>query len=119
MPERITANLPARSFDLTGRFYRALGFRVAFRDRGWMILTRGSLELEFFPHPTLEPADSWFSACVRVDDVDALFGSWGALALPTEGIPRLVMPTDDASGFRIGVLVDPDGSLLRCLTELP
>jgi len=118
MAERITANLPARSFDETERFYRTLGFETAFRDDGWMIMARGPLELEFFPHPELEPADSWFSACIRVRDVDALFEDWRALGLPDRGVPRLALPADDPSGFRMGALVDPNGSLLRCLTPL-
>jgi len=118
MSDRITANLPARSFDDTERFYRALGFDTRFRDEGWMILGRGSLELEFFPHPELVAAQSWFSACVRVADVDALFDDWAAIGLPQEGIPRLGMPADEPFGFRMGVVIDPNGSLLRCLSEL-
>jgi len=72
MGDVITANLPAKDFDETETFYRRLGFQVGFRDEGWMIISRGPLEIEFFPHPDLNPWESWFSACVRVDDVDAL-----------------------------------------------
>ena len=71
MGDVITANLPARDFCETAAFYERLGFEVEFRDEGWMILSRGPLEIEFFPHPGLDPAASWFSACVRVADVDA------------------------------------------------
>ena len=28
------------------------------KDRGWMILQRGGLQLEFFPYPDLDPATS-------------------------------------------------------------
>jgi catechol 2,3-dioxygenase-like lactoylglutathione lyase family enzyme len=115
MRERVTANLPARSFEETARFYGRLGFRLAFRDEGWMILERGPLEIEFFPHPDLDPAASWFSACVRVPDLDALHRAWSGAGLPASGIPRLTAPRDEPFGLRAFALVDPDGSLLRCL----
>ena len=118
MPDRITANLPARSFTATAQFYERLGFQVDFRDEGWMIMTSGSLELEFFPHPDLEPAASWFSACVRVDDVDALHRAWSAAALPAHGIPRLTPPADEPWGMRMFALVDENGSLLRCMSPI-
>jgi catechol 2,3-dioxygenase-like lactoylglutathione lyase family enzyme len=113
--DRVTANLPARSFEQTARFYGALGFAVAFRDAGWMILRSGELEVEFFPHPELDPAISWFSACVRVADPDALHRRWSDAGLPPAGIPRLTSPQDEPFGARMFALVDPDGSLLRCL----
>ena len=118
MPDRVTANLPARSFDETERFWSSLGFACTYHDEEWMILARGSLEIEFFPHPELDPAESWFSACVRVADVDALHGAWSAADLPKEGIPRMTAPRDESFGFRMFALVDPNGSLLRCLSPL-
>lgn len=117
MTDRITANLPARDFSETAAFCERLGFVVEFRDAGWMILSRGPLEIEFFPHPDLNPADSWFSACVRVADVDTLHRDWASAALPQHGIPRLTPPRDETFGFRMCALVDPNGSLLRCLAE--
>ncbi|WBQ13958.1 hypothetical protein L2D00_04555 [Hyphomonadaceae bacterium BL14] len=51
MTERISANLPAIDFAATVAFYERLGFAVDFRDAGWMILSRGPLEIEFFPIP--------------------------------------------------------------------
>jgi catechol 2,3-dioxygenase-like lactoylglutathione lyase family enzyme len=115
MRDRITANLPARSLSDTALFYGALGFSVMFRDEGWMILRRGDMEIEFFPHPELDPAVSWFSACVRVADLDRLFSEWSRAGLPESGIPRLTAPVDEG-GFRVFALVDPNGSLLRCMT---
>jgi catechol 2,3-dioxygenase-like lactoylglutathione lyase family enzyme len=112
----ITANLPARDFDETARFYEGLGFHVDFRDEGWMILSRGSLEIEFFPHPQLNPSDSWFSACVHVADIEGLHKSWSQAQLPEHGIPRLTAPRDEDSGLRMFALVDPNGSLLRCMS---
>lgn len=119
MPDRITANLPARDLGAAEAFYRRLGFVPAFRDAGWMILRRGPLELEMFPHPGLDPAASSFGACVRVADADALWRDWAAAGLPEAGIPRLTAPRDEPWGFRAFALVDPDGSLLRVLSPLP
>jgi catechol 2,3-dioxygenase-like lactoylglutathione lyase family enzyme len=117
--DRITANLPAKDFAATASFYQDLGFTVDFQDEGWMILSRGELELEFFPHPDLAPSDSWFSACVRVADVDALHRAWSQVGIPEQGIPRLTAPRDEAWGLRMFALVDPNGSLLRCMAPRP
>ena len=115
--DRITANLPSRDFAATAVFYGALGFVERHRSDGWMILTRGALELEFFPHPGLDPATSWFSACVRVDDLEGLRAAWMAANLPEGhvGIPRLTPIRKDPGVPRLFALVDADGSLLRVL----
>lgn len=114
MRDRITANLPARNLDETTTFYAALGFQVGYKGEDWMIMRRGDLELEFFPHPGLDPSSSWHSACVRVADLDGLRRAWSEAGLPAHGVPRLAQPEDQPSGLRMFALVDPDGSLLRC-----
>jgi len=53
-----------------GSFYGALGFTQTWRDEGWMILRRGGLTLEFFPYPDLDPAESSFGCCLRLDELD-------------------------------------------------
>lgn len=115
--DRITANLPSRDFAATAGFYGRLGFAETFRDDGWMILRRGDLLLEFFPHPDLDPRESRFSACVRVDDVDALHGDWATagIAVDDHSIPRLTGFFTPGAAPRMFALVDPDGSLLRCM----
>ena len=117
MADRITANLPARDFDATAAFYEALGFTVSYRDVAWMIMRRGSLELEFFPFSDLEPGQSSFSACVRVDDLDALYASFLKASLPNNltSIPRMNPPRTESFGLRFFGLIDLDGSLLRCI----
>lgn len=106
---------PARDLVETEKIYAGLGFGKTFGDEGWLVLKRGALELEFFPHPALVPESSWFSACVRVDDVDSLVDAWRAASLPSAGIPRLVPPSNADSGLRDAALVDCNGSLLRIL----
>jgi hypothetical protein len=117
--DRITANLPSRDFDVTIGFFARLGFSVGYRGADWLILVRGPLEIEFFPHPGLDPAASWFSACVRVADLDRLRADWVAAGVPEadDGQPRITPTAPLTVGPRMFCLVDPDGSLLRCLDE--
>lgn len=118
MTDRITANLPARDFAATSAFYGRLGFTETFRDEGWMILRRGDLVLEFFPHPEVDPWSSWFSACIRVDNPDALLEDWRqSSGLPSDhkAIPRLTGFFKHGQAPRMFALVDLDGSLLRVI----
>jgi hypothetical protein len=117
--ERITANLPSRDFDSTATFYGLLGFEVRFRSAEWMILRSGPLEIEFFPM-SVDPKDSWFSACIRVDDLDSLYEKYSSVVLPRDpsSVPRLTAPTV-IGGRRMFALVDIDGSLLRCMENVP
>jgi len=115
MADHATPNLPSRNFATTSAFYAALGFAEGWRDDGWMILKRGGATLEFFPHPELDPLASWFSCCLRLDDLDAFYAVAKAAGLPEtcSGEPRLHPPAVEHSGMRIAYLVDPDGTLLR------
>lgn len=117
MPDRITANLPARDFDATAAFYEALGFTVSYKDVAWMIMRRGPLELEFFPYPDIDPRHSSFSACVRVDGLDALYADFLKASPPNDAtsIPRMTPPRTESFGLRFFGLIDLDGSLLRCI----
>lgn len=117
MPDYATPNLPSRDFDATSRFYGALGFVESWRDQAWMILRRGGLTLEFFPHADLDPLDSSFSCCLRLDELERFYAACkaaGLLEKPT-GIPRLSPPQVESSGLRIAYLVDLDGSLVRMI----
>ena len=115
MADRATPNLPSRDFGATSAFYVPLGFVEQYRDAGWMILARGTVTLEFFPYPELDPATSSFSCCLRLDDVDAFVQVCrvAAISVSTTGWPRLQLPRREASGLRIGALIDLDGTLVR------
>jgi hypothetical protein len=117
MPDTATPNLPSRDFATTSGFYHRLGFSEAYRDPGWMILTRDQVVLEFFPFADLDPARSSFGCCLRMDDIDAFYRVCLGAGLPesTKGFPRLHPPRLDGSGLRIGALIDPDGTLLRLI----
>lgn len=116
MTDRATANLPSCNFDRTEKFYAALGFATGFKDDGWMIMNRGPLELEFFPLE-IDPRTSCFSACFRVDDLDALYAAFHRAGLPDDcsSAPRMNAPVKEPHGLRIFALIDPDGSLIRCI----
>ncbi len=115
MADHATPNLPSRDFEATARFYGGLGFVQSWRDAGWMILRRGGLTLEFFPHPDLDPLESSFGCCLRLDELERFYAACKAAGLreAETGIPRLVPSRVEASGLRIAYMVDLDGSLLR------
>jgi catechol 2,3-dioxygenase-like lactoylglutathione lyase family enzyme len=115
MTDHATPNLPSRDFQATSDFYGRLGFSERYRADGWMILERGGLKLEFFPYPDLDPCQSSFGSCLRLDNVDAFYGNCTATGVPEthSGIPRVVPPRVEPWGGRVGYLVDLDGSLLR------
>ena len=117
MADRSTPNLPSRDFAATEAFYARLGFVTRYRDDGWMILERGGMVAEFFSHPGCDPRTSWASACLRVDDLDALYRDFAATGLSADprAIPRLTPPEHRPPVPRMFALVDPDGSLWRCL----
>ena len=113
--DRATPNLPSRDFDRTSAFFTALGFEESWRDAGWMILTRDTLQLEFFPHPDLDVASSSFGACLRLDNVAAFYAEIVASGVPeaTTGWPRAHPPRREHWGGLVGALIDPDCNLLR------
>lgn len=120
MRDRAVPNLPSRDFDATESFYGAFGFTRGFRDEGWMILTRGDLQLEFFPHPELDPRSSSFMCCLRVGDVDELYAAVRGSGVPesTAGMPRLHAVRMQEWGLRAGYLVDLDGTQLTLIEQV-
>lgn len=120
MTDRVTPTLPSRDLAATSAFYARLDFREVFRDAGWLIVARGPLQLEFFPHPALDPGANYGGCCLRVGDARALHDAFSAAGLPVDpgGIPRLTPPQAQSWGFREFALVDLDGNLLRGLEPL-
>lgn len=115
MGDLATPTLPSRHLANTEAFYARLGFLPTYRDDDWMIVTRGDLLLEFFHDGDLDPSANGFSCSLRLDDVDAFYRVChdSGIADATAGFPRLHPPRREASGLRIGALIDPDGTLLR------
>lgn len=117
--DRAVPNLPSRNFDAPEAFYGGFGFGRVFRDEGWMILTRGGLQLEFFPAPGLDPPSSSFMCCLRVFDVDELHDAIRRSGVPDviAGMPRLHAVRMQEWGLRAGYLVDPDGTQLTLIEQ--
>lgn len=117
MTDFAAPNLPSRDFDLTIAFYGGFGFEVSYRDDDWLILRRGTVQLEFFPFPGLVPEQGSFMCSIRVDDVDELYQQIRAsgIAEATRGMPRLHPVTMQHWGQRVGYLVDLDGTQLHLI----
>ncbi|OTG65467.1 hypothetical protein [Acinetobacter silvestris] len=114
MQDYISANLPAIDFDQTRQFYAFLGFQCSDQSQEWMIMQRGSLQLEFFHHPQLDSKDSWFSACIRTQDLALLFNQWCGLdwaQYPNAKITNI----EHLNEIDLFCVIDLNGSLLRCI----
>ncbi len=106
--------LPSRSLGDTLTFYRRLGFYGGIHAVGdYAILSRGTVELHFFTHRELRPAESSAMCYIRVSDVDDVYGAFASARLPRHGIPRMDGLEDKPWGMREFAIVDPDGNLLR------
>lgn len=114
--DQANPNLPSRNFDLTREFYSTIGFSPTFQDAEWMILKRQNIALEFFLHPKLKPLKSWFSCCLRLDDLDGFFADCIAAKIveSDRGAPRLHAP-NASGGMKMAALIDIDGTLLRLI----
>ena len=117
MPDVAAPNLPSRDLAATAAFYGAIGFECVWRSEGWLILERGTLLLEFFSHPDLDPAASWFSCCLRLDDLESFYAKLVEAGVPEkkDGFPRIHPPRQEQSGKTMSALIDPDGTLLRLI----
>ncbi len=107
--------LPSRSITATVAFYRRLGFEGGAHqfDSEYAILRRGAVEVHFFTHKELLPAESSAGCYIRVLDVGSLYRSFSSSQLPCTGIPRIDPLEDKPWGLREFAVVDPDGNLLR------
>lgn len=84
-----------------------------------MVLRRGTLHLEFFPFPDLDPWTSSFMCSVRVADLDELYSEIlrSGVRETERTIPRLVPITLQDWGQRAGYLVDLDGTQLNLIED--
>ena len=108
--------MPARDLAETIDFYKALDFVLAYRHAeldDYIILRRGSLELQFFQWPELDIQTSFTGCYLRVTDVDAIYQSFAGARLPARGAPSLGGIKGRAWGMREFNLVDCNGNLLR------
>ena len=121
MTDHIAANLPAIDFAQTITFYNQLGFSVHYQSEQWLILhndqfKNGLLEIEFFPYSNLDANQSYFSASVWVDDLDALYASWSSVDFANFAAPTRLTEIEQMGQLRLFNLIDINGSLLRCMS---
>src|ERR1017187_845778 len=107
--------LPSRSVSDTLAFCRRLGLdgKILGDRDSYAILTRGTVELHFFTHSELRPAESCAGCYVRVLDVKEVYQAFALAQLPEKGIPRMDVLEDKPWRMREFAIVDPDGNLLR------
>jgi catechol 2,3-dioxygenase-like lactoylglutathione lyase family enzyme len=107
--------LPSRDIGDTVAFYKRLGFEGGAHefDASYAILRRGVVELHFFRHRGLVPAESSAGCYIRVSDVESIYRAFSMSQLPRKGIPRVEGLEDKPWGLREFAAVDPDGNLLR------
>ena len=106
--------LPSRSLDDTLAFFGRLGFEGKIHSHGdYAILKRGTVELHFFTHRELRPAESSAGCYIRVSDVENIYRAFASAELPRKGIPRQSTLEDKPWGMREFAIVDPDGNLMR------
>jgi hypothetical protein len=116
--------LPCRSLDDVAPFYQALGFQVGYRQarpNPYLALHREDLHLHFFGMPEFDPANSYGTCLVVVDDLVGIHRDFAAGMraaygrVLVSGVPRMTRPRvrknyDGHTGFSI---VDPGGNWIR------
>jgi catechol 2,3-dioxygenase-like lactoylglutathione lyase family enzyme len=107
--------LPCRSVSATTEFYRKIGFQGGPHeyDSNYAIFRRGAIELHFFQHRELVPAESFSGCYIRVQDVQSIYDVCSVIGLANNGLPRMDRLEDKPWGLREFAVVDPDGNLLR------
>ena len=107
--------LPSRSVGDTVVFYKRLGFEggVHESNNSYAIVRRGAVELHFFTHEELVPAESSAGCYIRVLDVEKIYRECSSSQLPRKGIPRMETLENKPWGLREFAIIDPDGNLLR------
>ncbi len=120
VPDQAIPILPSRSIAGTVAFYRQLGFEgdAHAYDSGYAILCRGAIELHFFAHPALNPAENDAGCYLRVQDVQAIYRAFAAADLPAAGVPRMDALEAKPWGMKEFAVIDLDGNLIRVGQEM-
>ena len=102
--------LPARDFDLSRRFYEALGFKKLL-DGEVAIFGAGAGGFILQRYYQKEWAEN-FMMQLMVDDLDAWWAHIDALDLPGQfGVPAPKAPAMQPWGLRVAYVIDPSGVL--------
>ena len=110
--------LPAKDFDLSKRFYEALGFEKVL-DGEVAIFRIGPSSFILQKHFQKEWAEN-FMMQLMVDDLEAWWTRLVSLELPQRfGVPAPKAPALQPWGLRIAYVVDPSGVLWHFAQRRP
>ena len=121
--------LPSTSIDETLLFYVALGFEVTYqqtRPNTYACVKRDDIDIHFFAMKGIDPANSYSTCLVLVEDANELHAIFKSGLkqhfgkVPVAGIPRLTRPNNNnaAGDYRFNV-VDPSGNWVRFIQTTP
>lgn len=110
--------LPAKDFELSKRFYEALGFEKRL-DASVAIFRLGRGEFLLQPYYQKDWADN-FMMQLMVDDLDAWWAHIQSLDLPKRfGVSAPKAPEMQPWGLRIAYVTDPSGVLWHVAQRRP
>lgn len=111
--------VPARDFDLSKRFYEALGFAMVLDTDEVAIFYLGASSFVLQKYFQKEWAEN-FMMQLMVDDLDAWWAHLVSLDLSaTFGVPGPKPPSIQPWGLRIAYVVDPSGVLWHVAQRRP
>jgi uncharacterized glyoxalase superfamily protein PhnB len=116
--EGLRAFLPTQDFELSRRFYEAVGFEKLL-DSEVAIFKAGSSAFILTRHYQKEYAEN-FMMQLMVDDVDAWWAHLNALDLPAKfGVKAPKAPAMQSWGLRVAYVFDPCGVLWHVAERRP
>lgn len=116
--EQIRPFLPAKDFELSKRFYKALGFTILLEDEV-AIFGLGTSAFLLQRYYQREWAEN-FMMQLMVDDLDAWWSHITKLDLSTEfGVPAPKAPALQPWGLVVAYVVDPSGVLWHIAQRRP
>lgn len=106
---RVAPIFPVRDLDAALAYYRGLGFATRpWRGGGYGFLTFDGVEIHLGEERDLDTRpDRRSTAYLFVEDADAVAQTWVAAGADVR------LPEDTEWGQHEGVLVDPDGNVIR------
>jgi catechol 2,3-dioxygenase-like lactoylglutathione lyase family enzyme len=106
---RVAPIFPVSDLDAALAYYRGLGFGARqWRGGGYGFVTFDGAEIHLGAEPDLGTRSGrWATAYLFVEDADALARTWLAAGADVQ------LPQDTEWGQHEGVLVDPDGNVIR------
>ena len=107
----IHPKLPMRSKATTLAYYKQLGFRpIGQQDYpGYLMLQNEGVEIHFFEHATLQPADNYGQVYIRCQHIESLYQQWIAAGVAIHPNGALATKPWGQKEFS---LLDPDNNLL-------